>query len=144
MTSDSIADRKAAELERVSRLRGFRYGYHEFLAEVDIEGLTKVNEWAEATYQSNDGLLDHKTKELLLIVACVAMGDELNHVQLHMEAAQQAGNTPEEVLEALQLVQTWIGAVKALKGLEAWRETFRPDIPTIYRIVESAVGDRPH
>lgn len=141
MTSDSAANDKEAELERGTRLRGFRYGYHEFLAEVDLEGLKKVNDWAESTYATNDGLLDRKTKELLVIVTCVAMGDELNHVQFHMENAQKAGNTPEEILEALHLVETWVGAVKSLKGLEAWRATFRPDIPTIYRVVKSALSD---
>ena len=33
-------------------------------------------------------------------------------------------------------VGSWIG-VRRLLGLEAWRATFRPDLPTIDRVVES-------
>ena len=36
----------------------------------------------------------------------------------------------------LNLVGDWIGNVAKLVGLEAWRATFRPDIPTIDRVVE--------
>ena len=39
------------------------------------------------------------------------------------------------IMEALNLVGGWIGIRKAV-GLEAWRATFRPDIPTIDRVVE--------
>ena len=38
-------------------------------------------------------------------------------------------------MEALNLVGNWIGIHRVL-GLEAWRATFRPDIPTIDRVVE--------
>ncbi len=37
-------------------------------------------------------------------------------------------------MEALNLVGSWIGICEV--GLEAWRATFRPDIPTIDRVVE--------
>jgi hypothetical protein len=53
-----------------------------------------------------------------------------------MHAAHQAGATPEEILEVLELVGDWTGSVAKLVGLEAWRATFRPDIPTIDRVVE--------
>jgi len=38
-------------------------------------------------------------------------------------------------MEALNFVGSWIG-VRLLLGLEAWRATFRPDLPTIDRVVE--------
>ena len=38
-------------------------------------------------------------------------------------------------MEALNLMGSWIGICEAV-GLEAWRATFRPDIPTIDRMVE--------
>jgi hypothetical protein len=38
------------ELERVTRLRGFRYGLHDFLAEVDLNALKKGNDKVEAEY----------------------------------------------------------------------------------------------
>ena len=35
----------------------------------------------------------------------------------------------------MNLVGSWIG-IRRLLGLEAWRATFRPDLPTIDRVVE--------
>ena len=125
---------KEAELERTTRLRGFRYGLHDFLAELDLHALKAVNDHVEADYV-NESLLDRRTKELLIIVACVAQGDLVSHLQIHMHAAQKAGATPEEIMEALNFVGSWIG-IHRLLGLEAWRATFRPDLPTIDRVVE--------
>ncbi len=126
---------KEAELERVTRLRGFRYGLHDFLAELDLNALKEVNDHVESTYV-NESLLDRKTKELLIMVACVGVGDLVSHLQIHMHAANKAGATPEEIMEVLNLVGGWTGNVHKVIGLEAWRATFRPDIPTIDRVVE--------
>ena len=126
---------KEAELERVTRLRGFRYGLHDFLAELDLNALKEVNDHVESTYV-NESLLDRKTKELLILVACVGVGDLVSHLQIHMHAANKAGATPEEIMEVLNLVGGWTGNVHKITGLEAWRATFRPDIPTIDRVVE--------
>lgn len=123
------------ELERTTALRGFRYGLHDFVAAVGgVEALKRHNDNTQANYLKQ-GLIDRKTKELLIIVACVASGDLVSHIQIHMHAARKAGATPEEVMEALNLVGGWIGIRRAI-GLEAWRATFRPDIPTIDRVVE--------
>ena len=123
------------ELERTTALRGFRYGLHDFVAALGgVEALKRHNDNTEANYLK-EGLVDRKTKELLIIVACVASGDLVSHIQIHMHAANKAGASPEEIMEALNLVGSWIGIRKAV-GLEAWRATFRPDIPTIDRVVE--------
>ena len=108
---------------------------HDFLAELDLNALKEVNDHVESTYV-NESLLDRKTKELLIMVACVGMGDLVSHLQIHMHAANKAGATPEEIMEVLNLVGGWTGSVHKAKGLEAWRATFRPDIPTIDRVVE--------
>ena len=126
---------KEEELERTTRLRGFQFGIHEFYAEMDLERLKALNDRVEANYLK-EGLLDRKTKELLILMACVAIGDEVSHLQLHMHAAHQAGATPEQIMEALELVKGWVGNVRTMKGVEAWRATFRPEIPSIYRVVE--------
>ncbi len=123
------------ELERTTALRGFRYGLHDFVGALGgAEALKNHNDNTEANYLK-EGLIDRKTKELLIIVACVASGDLVSHMQIHMHAAHKAGATPEEIMEALNLVGGWVGIRKAV-GLEAWRATFRPDIPTIDRVVE--------
>ena len=41
------------------------------------------------------------------IVACVTSGDLVSHIQIHMHAAQKAGATPEEIMEALNFVGSW-------------------------------------
>jgi alkylhydroperoxidase/carboxymuconolactone decarboxylase family protein YurZ len=126
---------KDKELERVTRLRGFRYGLHDFLAEVDLAALKKVNDHVEAEYV-NKSLLDRKTKELLILATCIAQKDEVPHLQIHMHAAVKAGATEEEIWEAINLIGGWAGSVARAKGLEAWRATFRPELPTIERVVE--------
>ena len=126
---------KEAELERVTQLRGFRYGLHDFYAELNIETLKELNDHIEATYIGTT-TLDRKTKELALMVACVSSGDLVSHLQIHMHAANKAGASPEEIMAVLDLVGRWIGNVAKINGLEAWRATFRPDIPTIDRVVE--------
>ena len=126
---------KQAELERVVELRGFRYGLHDFYAEYDLDALKAVNQHVADSY-INTTSLDRKTKELALVVACVAQQDLVSHIQIHMHAANKAGASPEEIMAVLDLIGGWIGNVAKINGLEAWRATFRPDIPTIDRVVE--------
>ena len=124
------------ELERTTRLRGFRYGLHDFIAQLwGAETLKKHNDNTESNYLKK-GLLDRKAKEMAIVVACIAQKDLVSHLQLHMHAAHKAGASPEEILETIKLVGGWIGTVAKIGGLEAWRATFRPDIPSIDRVVE--------
>lgn len=121
------------ELERTTQARGFRYGLHDFLAAVGgVEALRHHN---EARNYGKPGLIDRKTKELLMVVAQSAFGSPGALIQCHIHAAHKAGATPEEILEALESVRGAIGN-RYIFGLEAWRATFRPDVPTIDRVVE--------
>ena len=124
------------ELERGTEIRGFRHGLHDFVAQVDgLEALKKHNEGREKGYLKK-ALIDRKTKELLMVVAIMAQGGLISHIQIHMHAAYKAGASPEEIREALDLVGFNMGATTKMAGLEAWRATFRPDVPTIDRVVE--------
>ena len=52
------------ELERTTALRGFRYGLHDFVAQLSgPEALKKHNDNTEANYLK-EGLIERKTKEL--------------------------------------------------------------------------------
>jgi hypothetical protein len=64
-----MATEKELELERVTQLRGFRYGLHDLLAELDVNALKAVNDHVEAHYLNESSGLDRKTKEPLIIVA---------------------------------------------------------------------------
>ena len=124
------------ELKRTTALRGFRYGLHDFVAQVKgADALKKHNDATEANYLKK-GLIDRKTKELVIIATCVALKDSAAHLQCHMHAARNAGVTPAEILEMIELIGGWMGNVAKINGLEAWRAAFRPDIPTIDRVVE--------
>lgn len=125
------------ELERTTRLRGFRYGIHEFLAAVDLDGLRRTNDRMEREYTNKESsLIDRKTMELLIIAANVAQGDVVSHLQIHLHAATRAGATEDELLEVLTFLMPWISLPRYAIGLEAWRGLFRPDLPTIDRVAE--------
>lgn len=124
------------ELKRTTALRGFRFGLHDFVAKLKgADELKKHNDQTEANYLKK-GLLDRKSKEIAIIATCVALKDSVAHMTCHMHAARNAGLTPEEILEVIELIGGWAGNVAKINGLEAWRATFRPDLPTIDRVVE--------
>ena len=124
------------ELERTTEMRGFRFGMHDFVGNLlGAEALKKHNDRSAVNYLKK-GLIDRKTKELAIIAACVALKDNITHMQCHMWAAHKAGATPEEILELIGLVSQHAGNVAKAGGMEAWRALFRPDIPTIYRVVD--------
>src|SRR5688572_19690027 len=92
------------ELERTTELRGFRYGVHDFVAHVrGVEALKKINDNVEANYLK-ESIIDRKTKELLIIVACIVQQGPVPHIQMHMHAAHKAGATPEEILAVVDLL----------------------------------------
>lgn len=132
----AMGTEKEAELERTTRMRNFRYGLHDFLAELDLKQLKEQNDRVERNYLNHASKLDLKTKELLIVAACVTHGDWVSHMKAHMHAAHRAGASPEEILELLYLLKNWIGGLSMIPGLEAWRSLFRPDIPTLDRVVE--------
>ena len=73
------------ELERTTQMRGFRYGLHDFVAQLKgAEALKKLNDNSKSNQKS---LLDAKTKQLLEIVALVTQKDRISHIQVHMHAA---------------------------------------------------------
>jgi len=126
---------QAHELARVTRRRGFRDGLHDVLAEVDLDTLKQVNDQVEAEY-IHVPLLDRKTTERLILAACIAQQAEVPHVQMSRHAAGNTGATQDELWAAIQLIGDWVGSSARAKGRAAWRATFRPDLPTIERVVE--------
>ena len=129
-----MTDQDAQEyLDDMVRERGYVLEYHKRLVAADYEFARAANDIVDAAYLK-PRLLDRKTKELAIIVACVALKDSTPHLQCHMHAAKNAGATPEEILELIELIGSWTGSVARINGLEAWRATFRPDLPSIERV----------
>ena len=118
------------ELERTTARRGFRYGLHEFVAAVG--GVEALKEHNESASYDKPSLIDRKHKELLRIAIQCTDGHPIPLVQCHMHAAHKAGASPEEIMEVVQMVS----GSGHHRGFEAWRLTFRPDLPTIFRVAE--------
>jgi alkylhydroperoxidase/carboxymuconolactone decarboxylase family protein YurZ len=126
---------KQAEKARVTSISGLRVGFHDFLAEVDLEALKQRNDRWEAEHH-HQSRLDHKTEELIRIAAYVAMRNPPHHIPIHVHSAHQAGATPEEIYQVIDRAGGWAGGAARQNGMEAWRLVFRPDLPTIERVVE--------
>src|SRR2546429_9538044 len=97
---------KQAEKERVTRISGFRVGYHDFLAEVDLEALKRRNDRWEAEHR-HQSLLDRKTEELIRIAAYVAMRNPPHHIQIHVHSAPKAGAAPAKMSQVAANVGAW-------------------------------------
>ena len=108
---------KQAEKERVTRISGFRVGYHDFLAEVALEALKRRNDRWEAEHR-HQSLLDRKTEELIRIAAYVAMRNPPHHIQIHVHSAYKAGATPEELYQVIDSVG---GGLAVRPGRTGWR-----------------------
>ena len=131
MTTD-----KERMLAEITSQWGIRYGMLDFFAEIDPEALKGA--YGQITSDSTEvGLLDRKTKRFLIITAMIGQKAEVHHLQVNMRAAVDAGTTAEEMLEVINILEPWVGFVARNMAMEAWRATFRPDIPTINRVIEA-------
>ena len=131
MTTD-----KERMIEEITAEWGIRYGMLDFFAEIDPESLKGA--YGQITSDSTEvGLIDRKTRRFLIITAMIAEHAEAHHLQVNMRAGVDSGATAEEMLEVINILEPWVGYVARNKALEAWRQTFRPDIPTINRVIEA-------
>jgi alkylhydroperoxidase/carboxymuconolactone decarboxylase family protein YurZ len=126
---------RQAELERVNEISGFRCGEHDFLAEVDVNTLKKRNDLWESRHR-NVPKERRKLIELIRVAAYTALRNPPAMIQLHIHAAHQAGATPEEIYWVIDSMHSVAGGAARMTGLEAWRMMFRPDIPSILRVVK--------
>jgi alkylhydroperoxidase/carboxymuconolactone decarboxylase family protein YurZ len=125
------------ELERTTELRGFRSGLHDLFAEVDLDELRKTNDRVEANYTNPAAsLLDRRTRELVILGACMGQSADPSHLQMHMHAAVKDGSSEQEIWELIKLLKPTIGATAMTRAYEAWRAAFRPELPAVDRIVE--------
>jgi 4-carboxymuconolactone decarboxylase len=117
-------DRKADDLLEAARSeRGYTLPLHEVLASADPEVLAAYEGMMQALYLKGRRL-DGKTKELVYVAVLVALGAAEGHVRAHMERAQREGASPEDVLEALELLIPAAGVARASVGFDIWRRVF--------------------
>ena len=122
---------KQQMLERVLKVRGFRYGLHKVLAEADWEFMKKIEEWVEFVYLS-ERHLDRRVKELVIVGISGALRSPPEHIKAHIDAAVKAGATKDEVIVVAELVGHWGGNIAQANALEAWRRVFAPEMPAIF------------
>ena len=106
-------------LQQMQRNRGFLLDMHRIMATADLEWTKKYSTFIEATYPEQR-LLDRKTKELLQVVTLATLRADVEHIQVHVRLALQAGASAQEVLESLQSVFAPMGALAFSRGLLAW------------------------
>lgn len=113
-------------IDSAQQARGYTLPLHEVLAAEDADVLAAYEGMMSALYLKGRRL-DGKTKELVYVAVLVALGAAEEHVRAHMERAQREGASPEDVLEALELLIPAAGVARASAGLDIWRRTFRPE-----------------
>lgn len=101
--------------------RGYVLDYHKYMAANDFEVLQAANRLVEAAYLE-PRLLDRKTKELLFILSLTVMRADRHHIASHIRVALEAGATPEEILEAIEIALPEAGVVAFQHGFDVWCE----------------------
>ena len=109
-------------VDEMVRSRGYVLDYHKYMANADYDVLQRINALVDGVYL-RQRLLDRKTKELLFIASLTVLRAEKHHITSHIRVALDAGATPEEILEAIEIALPEAGVVAFQVGFEAWRET---------------------
>lgn len=112
---------KKEYLEYMVEQRGYVLESHKLLAEHDLDVLKALNGIATACYLE-ERLLDERTKELLFIVSMTCLKLPKRAIQNHIKLALDLGITPQEILEAIEIVLPEAGVPTLSHGLEAWAE----------------------
>ena len=114
-------------LRESQKKRGYILEMHRIMASADLQWARTYDDFIEATY-TGQRLLDRKTKELLQIVVEAALRADIEQIQAHVRVALGEGASPQEILEALEVVFPPMGGLAFGRGLQAWaNETgFKP------------------
>jgi 4-carboxymuconolactone decarboxylase len=118
-----MSEEQPGDLEAAERARGYTLPLHRVLAEQDPEVLKAYEGMMHALYFA-ERRLDAKTKELIYVAVLVALGAAEEHIVAHMAKAQREGATPEDVLQAIELLIPAAGVARASVGFEIWRKVF--------------------
>lgn len=114
-------EEKQAYLDEIVAKRGYVLEGHKLLANHDLDVLKAFDGIAEAVYLK-PRLLDVRTKELLFVLSMVCLRLPPRMIQNHIKLALEAGCTPEEILEAIEIALPEAGLPTFQHGLAAWAE----------------------
>lgn len=119
-------ERKQQYIDDMVAKRGYVLDYHKVLTKHDFDFMKAANDLVEVAYLS-ERVLDRKTKELIFVATLTAMRASKNHIESHVRVALEVGATPEEVLQAIEIVLPEAGVVAFQAGLEAWQTVVGAD-----------------
>jgi 4-carboxymuconolactone decarboxylase len=128
-----MTDDAQSYIDDMARKRGYVLDYHKKMAKADFPVLQATNNLVSAAYL-DQRTLDHRTKELIFIATLTVMRAGKGHIQSHIRVALDLGVTPEEILEAIEIVLPEAGVVAFQVGFEAWQEvvgaeSLEPTVP---------------
>jgi 4-carboxymuconolactone decarboxylase len=108
-------------IDKMARARGFVLDFHKVMAKHDYDVLRATDNLTRAAIL-HERLLDMRTKELLFIVSLVLTRGDRNDLATHIRSGLAIGLTPQEMLEAMEIVIPLAGVVLFKEGFEVWRE----------------------
>lgn len=118
---ESHSPKAQAYVDAMVAKRGYVLDYHKYMAANDFEVLQATNRLVEAAYLK-PRTLDRKTKELLFILSLTVMRADRHHIASHIRVALEAGASPEEILEAIEIALPEAGVVAFQHGFDVWCE----------------------
>lgn len=112
---------KQAYIDDMVRQRGYVLDYHRVLTQHDFDFMKKSNELIESAYLKKRRL-DRASKELIFVTTLTVMRADKHQIRSHIRVALKEGLTPEEILEALEIVLPEAGVVAFQHGFDAWTD----------------------
>jgi 4-carboxymuconolactone decarboxylase len=113
-------------IDKIASGRGFVLDFHKVMAKHDFDTLVATDNLTRTAILSERNL-SMREKELLFIVSLVALRGDRNDTIAHMRNALRIGVTPQEILEALEILLPLAGVVLFKEGFEIWREVTEAD-----------------
>jgi 4-carboxymuconolactone decarboxylase len=92
------------------------------LAEFDDLDPAFTKTWLDHIYGNmyNRGILEDKTRVLIVIGECVVAGEEVQ-IQTHIRSAVRLGATPDEILEVILQAHIYSGMPKMINAMRIYR-----------------------
>ncbi len=122
-TADNALRRRGLEL--LEQLHG---GHAGAALVAEVEGICPAFadmtiDWAIGSIMDRPGL-DLATRELILVAACVTMGNAMPQFRAHAEAALKVGASREQVVETVLQLVFYAGGPAVRNALVALKEVF--------------------
>ncbi len=116
-------DEKEEYLRQMEAERGYILGWHQVLAEYDLEFLKSYNGLLAAAY-TKPRLLDARTKEFALTAALIVARSTPDHITTHLKVLKRLGVTAQECLEFLEVLLPPAGVPAFMGAFDLWREVY--------------------